>query len=144
MGLFNLFRSSPIEPISPFDAGDLGLLVWSKDDESWQGSYQGQTFFVFPAQPFTEPSTEVLVYAESILKDLGWLRSVIEDEKNKYLDQNPKFEAELRLLKVNSLNFSIHKRKGKYMNCQLGYGTPDRFWSMDFHDRKCSGMGFDT
>ncbi len=104
MAFFNWFSNSKDKTQNEFDAGVLGVLEWSEDDEAWHGSFNGTKFFV----------------------------------------SFPKFAGELQGLKIESLCFSIHEKQGRYLNCQLGYGASDRFWSLDFHDRKCSGIGFDA
>jgi hypothetical protein len=144
MAIADLFFKRREQPKQEVEAGALGVLNWSDDDEAWRGTFKGVEFFVFPDEPRDTQPGQALAYAESILMSLDWLRDAIEVEKNKYAAEHPKFASEIQSLKIESLCFSVHKSKGRYLNCQLGFGSPNRFWSLDFHDRKCSGMGFDT
>jgi hypothetical protein len=144
MSVLDWLFKSRVQPLTAIDAGVLGALNWSIDDESWRGVFNGVEFFVFRDEPSDTQPGKALSYAESILTSLDWLKDAVEKEKSKYASKHPKFAAELQSLGIESLAFSIHKKKGRHLNCQLGYGSPDRFWSLGFHDRKCSGIGFDS
>lgn len=144
MAFFNWFSNSKDKTQNEFDAGVLGVLEWSEDDEAWHGSFNGTKFFVSFNQSKDNQLKDVLNYAETVLMSIDWLNDAVEAEKKKYLNVYPKFAGELQGLKIESLCFSIHEKQGRYLNCQLGYGASDRFWSLDFHDRKCSGIGFDA
>ncbi len=144
MGIVDYFFKCREQPQREFDAGALGMLRWSDDDEAWRGMFNGVEFFVFPDESRDTQPGEALRYAESILMSFDWLKDAVESKKTTYVFEHPQFASELQNLGIESLSFSVHKKKGRYLNCQLGYGSPDRFWTLDFHDRKCSGIGFDT
>lgn len=144
MGIVDFLFKRREKPQQEVDAGKLGLLHWSDDDAAWKGKFNEIEFFVAPDSPLETMPGEALVYAESILMNLEWLKETIEREKINYSSNNPQFKSELQNLGIESLDFSIHKNKGRYLNCQLGYGLSDKFWSADFHDRKFTGIGFDS
>jgi hypothetical protein len=141
--IFDVFKDSTAKPSGSFYAGVLGETHWSGDDESWVGSFSGIEFLIGYDPSSSEPVDAVLRYATSILCDSAWLRKTVEDEKRKYVERNPDFEGELKELAIDNVHFYI--RKGvRHMLCQLGCGDPDRFWSLDFRGRRCTGMGFDA
>ena len=144
MGLLDLFRKKQPPIIKELDAGTLGGLMWSVEEDAWAGSFQGVEFFVSPDDSNECPSQNLMAYAESVLSVKAWLLEAVTTEKEKYLTKHPEFRNELQDLQICALAFSNHKKKGLYLNCQLGFGAPNRFWSLDFHGRYCSAIGFDS
>ena len=144
MGFLDLFRKKLPPSEQTLDAGTLGVLNWSAAEEAWSGNFRSIEFCIFPGNSSEFPSQSLLAYAESILIDQTWLLSAITAEKEKYLLKHPEYRGELQNLPISALAFSSHPKKGLYLNCQLGFGAPDRFWSLDFHGHQCSGIGFDS
>jgi len=143
MGILDIFRRKHVEtPVKRVDVGALGEVVWSDDDESWVGRHGDVKFYLGFDPSFPVPTQELVAYAESIFAS-AWLFSTVEREKQRYAEKYPKCASEISTLGIQ--NLYIFFRKGaRHINCQLGYGSPDRFWSLDFQDDKFTGMGFDT
>jgi hypothetical protein len=144
MKIFNLFRGPKprLAPVPTVDLQALGIATWSEDDDSWEGCFNGISYFIGfdPSSP--RPLPELAAYARSVLTT-EWLEAAVATQKSRYLSAHPAHSAELKDLRIESLHFYL-RNGARHIDCQLGYGSPDRFWSLDFKDGECTGLGFDT
>ncbi|NZA27451.1 hypothetical protein H0E84_13760 [Luteimonas sp. SJ-92] len=142
MSIFDIWKSKKPKPIDRVELDKLGSVVWSDDDESWQGLVDGISFFIGIDDSSDRPIQPLIDYTESALLN-DWLRDAVNAAKDKYAADHPQFADELADLSIESVH--VYLRKGsRHLNCHLGYGASDRFWALDFIDYRCTGMGFDT
>jgi hypothetical protein len=142
MGFLDVFRRSKVAHVPTVALGSLGEAVWSADEDSWQGKFEETVFFLGASADSPELDAALGQYAESMLAG-GAILELVRAEVRKYAEAHPKYAAEVQALPLESVHF--YKRKGAlHMNCQLGYGADDRFWSLEFKDGCFTGMGCDT
>ena len=142
MSIFDIVKPKKPKPIHQIELDKLGIVVWSEDDESWQGRVNGVEFFIGIDNSSSRPIQPLIDYTESALLS-DWLRVGVCAAKDKYAAEHPQFASELADLSIESVH--VYMRKGsRHLNCHLGYGANDRFWALDFIDSRCTGIGFDT
>jgi hypothetical protein len=147
MGFFkNLFEKGE-DPVRTFEDPTLGHMEWSKDDDAWIGTYNGFRFALSYARKAT-PTPRVLAYAKDVLGDAGWLASTLEVEKKVWLSNvPPSGKEEVAGLKFGLVHFSFRRefrRETGYIIADVEGGGDNRSWRIEYHDRKCDGLGFDT
>lgn len=125
----------------------LGPLTWSEDDEAWFGEYNGLRFGL-SYTGLSQPSERATAYAREILRDAQWLHSTLTDEKNKRIEKlGPKLAElhgpEVRSLSFGRLHFFIRRGEGCIF-ADLEGGKDFRCWRIEYTDKQCDGMGFDT
>ncbi len=131
-------------PVPVVDDPQLGRLEWSEDDEAWVGTHRGFRFALAYERKAT-PAPPLLSYAKEVLNDPGWLERTLEEEKNRWAAKAPpSVQHELAGLRFGLIYFSIHKHRGPCIFAIVEGGEDDRSWRIEYHDRQCDGLGFDT
>jgi len=130
-------------PLLSVDVAPLGQMVWSSDDEAWIGTREGVQFALGYERKAT-PSSNLVAYATEVLADPSWLASTLEEEKNSWASKVPTSEkSEVATLRFGLIYFSMHKNQG-YIFAIVEGGRDNRSWRIEYHDRHCDGLGFDT
>jgi hypothetical protein len=149
--LFNLGGSGE-EPQPMITDPVLGEMKWSSDDEGWVGSYNGFNFEISYHRA-GRPEENILSFAREILNDPAWLNSSLAAAKEKDKNQmSPNMRAfyapEIDELVWRTISFGTLRRgknKGKrYIFAGLDPGRDDRCWRIEFVERTCNGLGFDS
>ncbi len=126
-----------------FDDPVLGAMSWSKDEEAWAGAYDGFRFAVAYERKST-PAAELLSYTREVLGDGTWLIEALESEKQRALASAPSSaKAEIEALRFGLIHFYRHKGQLRIIADVEG-GGDSRSWRIEFHDRVCEGLGFDS
>lgn len=144
--LSNLFKKGE-DPAKPCSDGVLGLLQWSEDDEAWLGEFRGLKFSL-AYEGLKQPSDVVITYAREILSDSSWLSSTLAEAKIKQIKKYGRNLSELHRSEVESLSFGticfyVYKSKRRII-ADLEGGKEYRAWRIEYSDRQCDGIGFDT
>lgn len=143
MGFLSKLFEKGEDPLPIVNDPQLGHLEWAEADEAWVGSYNGFHFSLSYDRKAV-PTPEVSAYAKSMLGDAVWLMDTFEKEKDHCMTKAPShLIREIAGLKLGRLYFSMNKGCG-YVIANVEGGGDDRSWRIEFHDRKCDGMGFDT
>jgi hypothetical protein len=124
----------------------LGPLSWSEEDEAWLGEFNGLKFSL-PYSRLRQPSETAVAYAREVLSDPEWLYSTLAEEKRRRIEKYGPKIAELHGAEVRSLSFGrIHFfiRKGRRILADLEGGKDFRCWRIEYADKQCHGIGFDT
>jgi hypothetical protein len=130
-------------PLTSVEDSRLGLMMWSKDDEAWIGTYNGLRFALAYDRK-AAPTARLLSYAKEMLGDPEWLASTLEEEKKKWAAKvPPSVKDEVATLRFGLIYFSMRKERG-YVIADVEGGGDNRSWRIEFIDRKCAGLGFDT
>lgn len=121
----------------------LGLMLYNDDDESWVGHFNSFEFHLAYNES-TSPSDRLIEYAISVLSTPDWLQSELNKEKiniQSYYDDSLKSEIQ----SLDYVNIMFYER-GDSLNilAQLSDDLGDRLWRIEFTNRKCDGIGFDT
>ncbi|HWA28523.1 MAG TPA: hypothetical protein VG734_22930 [Lacunisphaera sp.] len=130
------------EPLSVYDDPVLGRTEWSADDEAWIGAYQ-QVRFALAYDREARPTPRLLSYARDVLGDPAWLSSTLEEEKALAAKSSPDLRSEIAGLKLGLVHFAISKGR-EYIIASVEGGNDPRCWRIEYHGRKCDGLGFDT
>jgi hypothetical protein len=148
--LFKRDSSDDPEPIITDPV--LGKMSWSDDDEAWSGSYNGFNFLI-SYDLKARPDETVLAYARESLNDRAWLDGSLAEAKEKHKgeigEKNRAFYGpEMDELTWETISFGRHirgKHQGKlYIFASLASGRDYRAWRIEFVQRTCEGMGFDS
>jgi len=142
-------------PIASLDHPRLGQLRWSHDDEGWTGQVAGIHFEIARASG-AQPDPRLLEYAESaLLADPNWLLSELEAAKTQFLQECRErseemaayYAPEVDTLRYEVVAFRVRKRRVEIF-ADLGERSdppaPIRFWRIQFVERSCEGLAFDT
>ena len=115
---------------------------FSDDDEAWVGFLNGITLYIsYTMQP--EPEPLLLEYGISLAQDGVWIEAEIERSADQYVSKNPSYKSEVRGLAVGAIR--VHRRKGVNVAViDLTGGRDYRAWRIEFSERTCEGMGFDS
>ena len=144
MGFFKKLFEKGEDPVPTFEDPTLGHMEWSEDDEAWVGAYNGFRFGLAYERESKTPTPRVLAYAKDVLGEADWLASTLESEKKVWISKvPPSVKEEVARLKFGLVYFSFRKGSG-YIIADVEGGGDDRCWRIEYHDRKCDGMGFDT
>lgn len=140
MGWRDPFKNAPPPP--PFDDPRLGVLQWVAEQDGWCGSMNGLSF-VLGNDPRSQPPEALKDYAHEILHDRPFLeralREAIQAASSHYLE----LSDEMKALQYDELHFSISP-KGRRLFATLGPGARDRCWRLEFLERTCLGIGYDS
>jgi hypothetical protein len=144
MGLFDFFkkRPAPPEPQEQYVDPVLGGLVWSQDDEAWAGERDGLKFFIAYGGQAT-PEKELLQYARDVLENPSAFTDTVERAKPDAIAAHPKLADEIAGLRVEAVRFYAFKNTRRIL-ADLAGGQRDRSWRVEFSERDCDGIGFDT
>lgn len=144
MSLLNLIFGKKLEIENEIVDDKLGSLKWSNDDDSWVGIFNGLKFDLSYEKNTTSPSNELRSYAYSILSHREFLEETLSIEKNKWIDEYPDHKEDIEALQFDYVSF--YRYKGKH-NRIFAHLTPENdvgLWRIEYSDRKCEGMGFDS
>lgn len=120
----------------------LGGLRWSQEDEGWVGE-TNELAFCLSHEGGSEPTAELLAYAESLLSPPTPLLDGLHSEQKKWLAKYPNNAPEIESLKYDHVTFYRHKGKNRVF-AMLGPETDGRAWRIEFQEHKCTGLGFDS
>jgi len=140
-------------PIASLDHPRLGQLLWSRDEEGWTGQVAGIHFEIARASG-AQPDPRLIAYAESVLlADPGWLSSELEAAKTRFLhecdgeEMAAYYAPELDTLRYEVVVFRVRDRRVgifAHLGERSDPPAPDRLWWIQFVERSCEGLGFDT
>jgi hypothetical protein len=154
MGFFsNLFKAGE-DPESSFTDPVLGEMKWAGDDEgdeSWIGTYNGFKFAISYDRK-ARPDESDLAFAREFLSEPAWLNSALAAAKQKHKEElSPKLRAfytpEIDELAWELIRFSkLQRGKDRSKHLIIVDLAPirDRSWYVEFIDRTCHGLGFDS
>lgn len=140
--LGNLFKKGE-DPVAQCADATLGQLLWSEEDEAWFGEFDSLRFSLAYSGE-SQPSAAVLDYAREMLKDAAWLAASLAQAKEDAKGEFDKFyHPEVESLSFGRIHFYIHKGKRRIL-AELDGGKDYRCWRIEYDDRICEGMGFDS
>jgi hypothetical protein len=143
MGLFDFITKRRAEPVREVADPTLGRLVWSSDEDGWVGRL-GDTDFSIARGDGPEPSPELLAYVREVLADTAWLATCLAQAKRTAKAQYEAFyHAEIDTLRYESFGFYLRRHRPAII-ADLGERDRGRSWRIEFLDRVCEGIGFDT
>ena len=143
MRLLKKFCKKGEDPIPIIEDRTLGRLEWSNDDEAWAGTFNGFRF-ALSYEGKSAPTPRLLDYAKDALGSPGWLTGTFEIEKSSWASKvPPNVRDEVASLKFGIIQFSMRKDSG-YIIADVEGGGDNRSWRIEYHDRVCGGLGFDT
>jgi len=130
-------------PIPIVEDPTLGRLEWSEDDEAWIGSFNGFRF-ALSYERKSAPPPRLSDYARDVLGNPAWLTDTLEMEKRSWASKvPPNVKDEVASLKFGIIHFSMRKDRA-YIIADVEGGGDERSWRIEYHDRECDGLGFDT
>jgi len=139
--LQSLFEEPP-SPVKIYHHGLLGAMQYIEDDEAWSGVSNGVQVSVAYGGG-SEPDSWLIEYAISLVENRAWLEAAVVEASNKYLTKHPSYTDEVRGLAIDSIH--IYDNEGiRSAFIELKGGRDYRAWRMDFAERKCYGLGFDS
>ena len=131
------------DPLPIVEDPKLGRLEWSKDDEAWIGFFNGFRF-ALSYERKVAPTPRLSDYAKDVLGNPGWLTGTLEMEKSSWASKvPPNVKDEVARLKFGIVQFSMRKDCG-YIIADVEGGGDNRSWRIEYHDRECDGLCFDT
>ncbi len=137
-----VFAAGP-EPLRHLDDPVLGPLVWAEDAEAWTGHSPGFRFEL-AYDRLKEPSPAVVAYAREVLGAPSWLFEQLRLAKQAAQAGHPAFyAAEIEALAYDVISFSANADRRRIF-ATLGPGRDYRLWRIEFADRTCQGIGFDS
>jgi len=143
MGLFSSLFSRGEEPLPTCSDARLGAMEWSNDDESWVGQYQDKKFGL-AYEGKCAPTSELMAYAHDVLTEPGWLDASLAAAKQQAVKEYPEpAHEEIQGLVWGAIHFYRHKGVRRII-ADLEGGRNDRAWRIEYQDRKCEGIGFDS
>jgi hypothetical protein len=120
----------------------LGPMSWSEDDESWAGEHNGIRFLIrYEGRP--TPTDDLMAYARETLVDPSSFLGAIDRARGTMIARYPRLADEIAGLQVEDVYFSRIKA-GRYIFATMAGGQRDRFWRVEFTEKRCEGIGFDT
>lgn len=136
------FLLSPPDPKPTYHHDVLGDMNFSEDDEAWVGFLDCIPLSVaYTAQ--SEPDPVLIGYGLSLLQDRAWLEAEIENAGRQFALQDTFYQDEVRGLKIGKIY--VDRRKGvNSALIDLTGGRDYRAWRVEFKERVCEGMGFDS
>ena len=143
MGLFgNLFRKGE-EPNKNWSDSVLGHTEWSKDDEAWCGEFQSFRFTI--SYEWTkDPDPTLVEYAREILQSPDWLfDSLINSKISAKQEYGEELSERIEQLEYETFHFMLQKGKPVIL-ADLGEDEDGRSWRIEFSERTCAGIGFDS
>jgi hypothetical protein len=121
----------------------LGRLEWRVDEDSWVGAYSGYRFSLMIGDDVT-PNETLASYAIDVMSAPGWLEWNLEEAKTAAVEKYERFYSdEIAGLTLGDVAFFRYKQWGRIMATLEG-GRNFRCWRIEFTDKKCEGIGFDT
>ncbi|RBP45443.1 hypothetical protein DES53_103443 [Roseimicrobium gellanilyticum] len=143
--LFDVFKKGE-DPDSIYTDEVLGVTHWSDEDESWHGEYRGLKFSL-DYERLKKPSDAVVAFAREVLEVPEFLVASVATEKDKekvsLTRHGDIYAAEVDGLTIGEIHFYLHKGKRR-MFIGLEGGRDYRVWRIEYADRTCEGMGFDS
>ncbi len=121
----------------------LGRLEWCRDDESWHGECHGYRFNLM-IEDALAPDQTLASYAIDVMSAPGWFEGNLEEAKTAAVKEFERYYSdEITGLTLGEVTFFRHQRGGRIL-ASLEGGRDYRCWRMEFTDKKCEGIGFDT
>ena len=147
MGFLSDFFKKGEDPEQSCADTVLGSLLWSEDDEAWFGEFNGHKFGL-SYEGLKKPSEAVVSYAREILNDSPWLSATLAEAKKKKIEKygrkyGDQYKSEVESLSFGRIVFYIYKGKRRIM-ADLEGGNEYRLWRIEYNDRNCEGIGFDS
>jgi hypothetical protein len=137
-----LLKPKGEDPRERFEDEVLGPMSWSEDDESWAGEHNGIRFLI-RYEGRSTPTDDLLAYGRETLGDLGSFLGAIDRARRTMIAEYPRLADEIAGLRVEDVYFSRNKA-GRYIFATLAGGQRDRSWRVEFTEKHCEGIGFDT
>jgi hypothetical protein len=121
----------------------LGEMLWSEDDEAWFGGYQGFRFsLAYDGQ--SAPNEPLIDYALDVMNDPEWLGSSLSRAKEEAVRSSELYYSdEIRSLSLGAIHFYAFRGTPRII-AQLETGREFRCWRIEYGDRQCEGIGFDS
>ena len=141
--LSDLFKKGE-EPLLTFTDSKLGLMKWSEEDESWIGECNGIKFSLAYERKSSVPVKELVVYATEFLGDQKSVNASLEQAKREAQNEYSKsYKGEIESLRIGVVHFYRHKDKRRIIADLMG-GENFRSWRIEYNDKNCEGIGFDS
>lgn len=121
----------------------LGLLRYDYEQNAWVGSIEERNFGL-SSRNGQQPTSTLVDYAVGALGAPGWLDAETDIARRTAMAEYPK-EAAVEISQL-ALGFILfYQRKGTcHLIADLEGGRKFRSWRIEFRDRNCEGIGFDT
>ena len=144
MGFLSKLFSAGEEPERFVSDQVLGQMEWSQDDGAWIGEYNGFKFGLAYEREKRVLVDPLVAYAREILNDPAWLASTLAAAKAAARKEYGKFyEAEIDGLSFGLIDFYLFRGKRRII-ASLEGGRDYRCWRIEYADRTCEGIGFDS
>lgn len=140
MGWRDWFKSAP--PAPPENDPRLGPLIWVAEEDGWCGSFNG-FHFILEHESGSHAPEALKTYAVATLQDRDSLLAALAEAIATAPAPLEPFHEEMRELRYEALHFSLGPR-GRGIFATLGPGRDYRCWRIEFNERKCKGIGFDS
>jgi len=140
MGWRDWFKTTP--PAPPEHDPRLGQLSWVAEEDGWCGSFNGFRF-ILGHEGGSHAPEGLKAYALDTLQDRDALLAALSEAIATAPDHLKPFREEMLQLRYEDLHFSIGPH-GRGIFATLGPGRDYRCWRLEFNDRKCEGIGFDS
>jgi hypothetical protein len=140
MGWRDWFKSA--QPAPPEHDPRLGQLTWTAGEDGWCGSFNGFRF-ILAHECGSHPPEALKAYAIEVLQDRDALLAALAHSIATAPDYLKPFREEMLTLGYEDLVFSVGVR-GRGIFASLGPGRDHRCWRLEFNDRNCEGIGFDS
>lgn len=145
MGFFSDWFKKGEDPEPSCGVEGLGSVVWSEEDEAWFGRHNDFRFSLAYHRTRT-PGDDLVEYAREVLNDPDWLMSTLrvakEEAKRSFYGKHLG-EAEIDGLTLGAIHFHSYKGQRRIL-AHLDGGGRDRLWRIEYADRVCEGIGFDS
>ena len=140
MGWRDWFKKAP--PPLPSEDPRLGTLQWSDEQDGWCGSLNGLKF-VLGHDRHSQAPEALKDYAHLMLQDREFLDRALAEAIRTAPSYYRHLADEMQALGYDELHFSMSPR-GRMLFATLEPGGVDRFWRLEFFERQCDGIGFDS
>ena len=115
---------------------------FSEDDEAWSAIFNGLPVFVAYTKQ-SEPEQVLIEYAISLAQNVAWLEAELEIQARRYVLEHPSYSDEVNGLVIAAIRADRHKAINTAL-IDLAGGSDYRSWRLEFSERICEGMDFDS
>lgn len=119
-----------------------GKMSYSEEEETWWTEYDGVRIGIaFSGK--VPPDSSLVEYAISFVREKPWFYSQLTGAAEEVRRENKSLPAEVSHLKTACVH--VYELDGvKRALIDLDGGEPYRSWRIEFRERECEGLGFDT
>lgn len=145
MGWLSKLFSKGEEPVANFTDPALGFMKWSEDDEAWSGECNGIKYLLSFERISSVPVKELIDYAVGFLSDPTWVLASLEQAKQEAIEEfdDGNYEEEIKSLMIDEVHFYLYKNRRRII-AGLDGGRDFRAWKIEYEEKTCEGIGFDS